>query len=42
MAYFEWADDMLIDDGPIDDDHRKLVDLVNELHTATSAGADRK
>lgn len=38
MAYFEWADDMLIDNGLIDRDHRHLVDLVNELHTATSEG----
>ena len=38
MAYFEWGDDMIIDNGPIDQDHHKLVDLVNELHTATSAG----
>lgn len=39
MAYFEWAEDMVIDDGPIDEDHRLLVDLVNELHSATSRGA---
>lgn len=38
MAYFEWADDMVIDNGPIDADHRQLVDLVNTLHTATSVG----
>jgi hemerythrin len=38
MAYFEWADDMVIDGGVIDSDHRKLVDLVNALHTATSDG----
>ena len=38
MAYFEWADDLCIDHGPIDEDHRKLVDLVNELHTATTDG----
>lgn len=38
MAYFEWADDLAIDHGPIDDDHRHLVDLVNRLHTATSEG----
>lgn len=38
MAYFEWGDDMIIDHGSIDQDHRKLVDLVNELHTATSEG----
>ena len=39
MAYFEWADDMVIDGGPIDQDHRVLVDLVNELHSATVRGA---
>lgn len=38
MAYFEWADDMVIDQGPIDEDHRHLVGLVNKLHTATSEG----
>ena len=38
MAYFDWADDMVIDNGPIDDDHRKLVEQVNTLHTATSQG----
>lgn len=41
MAYFEWADDMVIDGGPIDADHRLLVDLVNELHTATREGQGR-
>jgi len=38
MAYFEWADDLVIDNGAIDKDHRHLVDLVNELHNATSQG----
>ena len=38
MAYFEWASDMEIDQGPIDDDHKQLVELVNQLHTATSDG----
>jgi hemerythrin len=41
MAYFEWADDLVIDGGVIDDDHRKLVDMVNTLHTATSEGRGR-
>ena len=41
MAYFAWADDMVIDGGPIDADHRLLVELVNELHTATSEGQGR-
>ena len=38
MAYFEWAQDLVIDDGPIDEDHKRLVDLVNRLHDATSQG----
>ena len=38
MAYFEWAQDMVIDNGPIDDDHRILIDQVNALHTATILG----
>ena len=38
MAYFEWADDMVIDQGPIDQDHQTLVRQVNDLHTATSEG----
>lgn len=38
MAYFEWADDMVIDGGVIDQEYRVLVDLVNELHTVTSRG----
>ncbi len=42
MAYFEWADDMVIDQGPIDEDHRKLVQLVNQLHDATTEGRGRE
>jgi hemerythrin len=42
MAYFEWADDMVIDGGPIDTDHLHLVRLVNELHTATSQGTGQE
>lgn len=38
MAYFEWADDMVIDQGPIDADHRQLIGLVNRLHSATALG----
>ena len=42
MAYFEWAQDMVIDHGPIDEDHKKLVELVNTLHDATSQGRGRE
>lgn len=38
MAFFEWADDLVIDNGVIDADHRQLVDVVNELHSATTQG----
>ena len=38
MAYFEWAQDMVIDNGPIDEDHRILIAQVNALHTATTLG----
>lgn len=38
MAYFEWWEDMEIDQGPIDADHRTLIEQVNVLHTATSEG----
>lgn len=42
MAYFEWAQDMVIDNGPIDQDHKHLVDLVNALHDATDKGRGRE
>ena len=42
MAYFEWGNDLVIDQGPIDEDHKYLVALVNELHTATSQGQGRE
>ena len=46
MAYFEWAQDMVIDDGPIDADHRRLIDqdedtLVKVTDTMTDEGGNR-
>jgi len=38
MAYFDWAPDLVIDNGIIDADHRKLIELVNALHDATTQG----
>lgn len=38
MAYFQWGNDMAIDNGLIDQDHQQLVEQVNTLHTATSEG----
>ncbi len=40
MAYFEWLDDLVIDQGPIDKDHHRLVDLVNLLHAAALQNSD--
>lgn len=42
VTYFKWADDLVIDNGPIDADHHRLVDLVNALHTATSQGEGKQ
>lgn len=42
MAYFDWAPDMVIDNGIIDADHRKLIELVNALHDATVEGRGRE
>ncbi|GAB1385254.1 bacteriohemerythrin [Melaminivora sp.] len=38
MAYFEWADDMEVGHEQIDADHRRLVEQVNTLHSATREG----
>jgi hemerythrin-like metal-binding protein len=40
MAYFEWVDDLVIDRGPIDFDHRRLADMVNDLHQAAIEAHD--
>lgn len=42
MAYFEWGDDLVVGNKLLDDDHRDLIGLVNELHTATSRGEGRE
>ena len=34
MAYFDWVEELAIDHGPIDNEHRKLVSLVNDMHAA--------
>jgi hemerythrin-like metal-binding protein len=39
--YFSWTDDMSVGNSMLDFDHRQLIGLVNELHTATSRGEGR-
>ena len=41
MTYFAWASDMSVGNTLLDHDHRELIALVNELHTATSRGEGR-
>lgn len=41
MAYFEWGDDLTVGNEFLDNDHQKLISLVNQLHTATQQGEGR-
>lgn len=38
MAFMEWTEALSLDIESIDTQHRKLVDLINELDTAISEG----
>ena len=38
MGYFSWSDDLSVGSSFIDNDHRKLIGLVNQLHEAMSQG----
>ena len=38
MSLFAWTDDLKVGHRGIDDDHQKLVAMVNELHDAMQAG----
>lgn len=38
MAFMEWTEALSLDIKSIDTQHRKLVDLINELDTAISEG----
>jgi len=38
MAYFSLSDDLKVGNSFIDQDHQKLVDLVNQLHAAMAQG----
>lgn len=38
MGLFAWTDDLKVGHRGIDDDHQKLVAMVNELHDAMQAG----
>ncbi|MBB4316209.1 bacteriohemerythrin [Roseospira marina] len=38
MAILEWSDDLRVGFGPMDEEHKKLIDLINDLDAAISAG----
>ncbi len=38
MAYFSWTKDLAVGHDGIDNDHRKLVDMINALYEALSDG----
>lgn len=42
MSFFEWTPDMEIDGGAIDDDHRQLIALINQLHEHTVESRGRE
>jgi hemerythrin len=41
MDYFQWTDDLSVNNPIIDRDHLELISLVNELHSAAELGKDR-
>lgn len=42
MAYLEWTDELCVNIGEIDRQHRQLVDLINGLHDAMSSGRGKE
>ena len=41
MALIEWSDQLSVGYEEVDDDHKKLVDIVNDLDLAVSQGSPR-
>lgn len=41
MAFFDWSDELATGIQKIDEQHRKLIELVNGLHEALSRGKSR-
>ena len=38
MDYFQWSDELSVNNELIDHDHQTLIDMVNELHMAVEIG----
>jgi hemerythrin len=41
MAYFEWTDELRVGMGEIDEQHKELVGIINQLHDAMLANKGR-
>jgi hemerythrin len=39
MAFFEWINDLSTGVNAMDDEHKKLIDIMNRLHTEAKANA---
>lgn len=42
MALFLWSDEFKVKVGTFDGHHKRLIDLINQLHDAMSAGKGRE
>ena len=40
--YISWSEDLSIDDGPIDQDHQRLIGLINQINAAARADAEQE
>jgi hemerythrin len=38
MAYLEWSDDLRVGVRDVDEQHQRLVSMINDLHTAMQEG----
>ena len=41
MAFFEWDDNYSVGVAEIDQQHQRLIGLINELHEAMTQGSSR-
>lgn len=42
MAFFEWQDSFSVNVAELDEQHKKLVEMLNDLYTALKAGEGRE
>ncbi len=42
MALFNWSEEYSVNVNGLDNQHKKLVDLINELHSAMKEGKSKE